>query len=56
MYRRYINSFIDSPYYATGVVMLSYDEHGGLYDHVKPMTVVAPDNIPPISPKILEAR
>jgi phospholipase C len=42
-----INSFISSSYYATGVVLMSYDEHGGLYDHVKPITVAAPDNIPP---------
>jgi phospholipase C len=41
-----INAFINSSYYATGALLMSYDEHGGLYDHVKPMTVVAPDNIP----------
>ncbi len=42
-----INAFINSSYYATGVFLLSYDEHGGLYDHVPPITVVAPDNIAP---------
>jgi phospholipase C len=44
----FINAFINSSYYATGVFFLSYDEHGGLYDHVPPITVVAPDNIAPI--------
>jgi phospholipase C len=43
----FINAFINSSYYATGAFFLSYDEHGGLYDHVKPITVAAPDNIPP---------
>ena len=42
-----INAFINSSYYTTGVLLMSYDEHGGLYDHVKPLTVPAPDNIPP---------
>ncbi len=43
----YINAFINSAAYANGVFFLSYDEHGGLYDHVPPIKVLAPDNIPP---------
>ena len=45
----FINAFINSSYYKTGALFLAYDEHGGLYDHVKPITVPAPDNIPPIT-------
>jgi phospholipase C len=30
------------------VFILTYDDPGGLYDHVPPFTEVAPDNIPPM--------
>lgn len=43
----FINAFIASSYYAKGAFFLTYDEHGGLYDHIPPITVVAPDNYPP---------
>jgi phospholipase C len=47
----YVKSIIDavmaSPAWHDTVFILAYDEGGGLYDHVPPFTVVAPDNIPP---------
>jgi phospholipase C len=42
-----VNAFLASSSWPTSVMFLAFDEGGGLYDHVKPLTVVAPDNIPP---------
>jgi phospholipase C len=42
-----INALINSSAWPTSVLLLGYDEHGGLYDHVRPITVPAPDSIPP---------
>jgi phospholipase C len=42
-----INSFIKSQYYKDSIFILSYDEGGGLYDHVGPFQTVNPDGIPP---------
>jgi phospholipase C len=36
-----------SPAWHDSVFILAYDEGGGLYDHVPPFTVVAPDATPP---------
>lgn len=47
----YVKSLIDalmnSPAWHDSVFILAYDEGGGLYDHVPPFTVVAPDDNPP---------
>jgi len=43
-----INAFLQSPIYQNSVFILTYDDPGGLYDHVPPFTEVAPDNIPPM--------
>jgi phospholipase C len=47
----YVKSLIDalmaSPAWHDSVFILAYDEGGGLYDHVPPFTVVAPDATPP---------
>jgi phospholipase C len=47
----YVKSIIDalmaSPAWHDSVFVLGFDEGGGLYDHVPPYTVVAPDSIPP---------
>lgn len=47
----YVKSIIDalmaSPAWHDSVFILAYDEGGGLYDHVPPFTVVAPDATPP---------
>ncbi len=43
-----INAFLASPIYQNSVFILTYDEGGGLYDHVVPFAEPAPDNIPPM--------
>jgi phospholipase C len=42
-----IDPFLRSKAYANSVFFLSFDEGGGLYDHVPLLAVPAPDNIPP---------
>jgi phospholipase C len=36
-----------SPAWERTLLIYTYDEHGGYYDHVAPATTVAPDDIPP---------
>jgi phospholipase C len=43
-----INAFVQSPVYKDGVFVLTYDEFGGLYDHVPPISVPNPDGIKPM--------
>jgi phospholipase C len=42
-----INALMNSSSWKDSVFILSFDEWGGVYDHVKPAAAVAPDNIPP---------
>jgi len=48
----YVESLIDplmaSPSWKDSVFILTYDEPGGLYDHVPPVPTVSPDGIAPI--------
>ena len=44
----FINAFLQSPVYQNSAFILTYDEGGGLYDHVPPFKEVAPDSIPPM--------
>jgi phospholipase C len=41
---RVINALISSTNWKDSVLFLTYDESGGLYDHVPPMSTVAPDD------------
>jgi phospholipase C len=41
----YITPFLNSPSWKDSVFILSWDEHGGFYDHVAPQPAVAPDNV-----------
>lgn len=41
-----MNGLMASPNWKDSALFLSYDEAGGLYDHVPPQPAVAPDNIP----------
>jgi len=41
------NALINSPSWKDSVMFITYDEGGGLYDHVPPMQTVNPDGIPP---------
>ena len=43
-----ISALMNSPAWADSVFILTYDEAGGLYDHVGPFQEVLPDNIAPI--------
>jgi phospholipase C len=42
-----INTLINSPSWPDSAFILTYDEGGGLYDHVRPAREVKPDNIAP---------
>ncbi|MGZ4814939.1 MAG: alkaline phosphatase family protein, partial [Terriglobales bacterium] len=42
-----INAFISSPVYADSIFILTWDEPGGLYDHVAPQPMAAPDDVAP---------
>ena len=37
-----------SPQWGSSALFLTYDEHGGFYDHVPPPPACVPDDIPPI--------
>src|SRR6185437_5848920 len=43
-----INALLNSPSWKDSVLIQTYDEGGGLYDHVAPMSVPNPDGIPPM--------
>jgi len=42
-----VNAFINSPVYANSVLIVTWDEPGGLYDHVAPQPMPAPDDVAP---------
>jgi phospholipase C len=44
---RVVNAVFQSPNWKNTVLVYTYDEHGGYYDHVAPPPAVKPDNIPP---------
>jgi phospholipase C len=41
------NAVFDSPNWKNTVMIYTYDEHGGYYDHVPPPAAIKPDNIAP---------
>jgi phospholipase C len=43
-----INAVLASPLWPRAAVFLTYDEHGGFYDHVPPPAACLPDDIPPM--------
>ena len=43
-----INGLMTSSYWSDSVFILTYDEFGGLYDHVSPQPAVSPDGIKPV--------
>jgi phospholipase C len=45
--KKIIDAVMASPAWQSTVFILTFDEGGALYDHVPPITVPAPDNIPP---------
>jgi phospholipase C len=44
---RVINAVMSGPAWPTTLLIWTYDEHGGYYDHVPPPPAFAPDTIPP---------
>src|SRR5437868_712195 len=44
---RAINAVMQSPTWRNTVLIWTYDEHGGYFDHVAPPPAIKPDNIPP---------
>jgi phospholipase C len=43
-----VNAVMTSPQWPSSALFLTYDEHGGFYDHVKPPAACEPDDIPPL--------
>jgi len=42
-----VNAVVAGPNWPETMLIWTYDEHGGYYDHVPPPTAVPPDDIPP---------
>jgi phospholipase C len=42
-----VKAVLESPAWARTLLVYTYDEHGGYYDHVPPPAAIAPDSIPP---------
>ena len=42
-----VNSLMSGPGWPSTMLIWTYDEHGGYYDHVPPPAAVPPDDIPP---------
>ena len=43
-----INALVKSPNWTSSALFLTWDEHGGFYDHVAPPAAVPPDDIAPM--------
>jgi phospholipase C len=46
--RDVIQALFDSPDWLSSALFLTYDEHGGFYDHVPPPRAPVPDDVPPM--------
>jgi phospholipase C len=44
---RIVNAVLESPTWEKTVLIWTYDEHGGYFDHVPPVPAVKPDRVPP---------
>ena len=42
-----VTAVMSGPDWPTTMLIWTYDEHGGYYDHVPPPTALAPDDVPP---------
>ncbi|MBO0830881.1 MAG: hypothetical protein J2P29_02815, partial [Actinobacteria bacterium] len=42
-----VNAVMSGPGWSKTLLVWTYDEHGGYYDHVPPPSALAPDDIPP---------
>jgi phospholipase C len=43
-----VKAILASPAWPRTLLLYTYDEHGGYYDHVPPPAAIAPDSIPPV--------
>jgi phospholipase C len=43
-----VEALASSPAWEKTLLIITYDEHGGYYDHVPPPVALAPDSIPPV--------
>src|SRR5262249_31067799 len=43
-----VRAVMESPNWKSTALFLTYDEHGGYYDHVPPPRAIKPDNIAPL--------
>jgi phospholipase C len=43
-----VKAVLDSPAWPRTLLIYTYDEHGGYYDHVPPPAAIAPDSIAPV--------
>jgi len=43
-----IDALFKSPNWSSSALFLTYDEHGGFFDHVPPPAAIPPDDIPPM--------
>ncbi len=43
-----VNAVLTSPNWSTTALFLTYDENGGIYDHVAPPAACEPDNLQPV--------
>lgn len=43
-----VNALMESPAWEKTLLVWTYDEHGGYFDHVPPPPAIAPDDIPPL--------
>ena len=46
-----VHALFKSPQWSKSALFITYDEHGGLYDHVAPPSACAPDAVLPILEK-----
>jgi phospholipase C len=44
-----VNAVLSGPKWARSLLVWTYDEHGGYYDHVPPPAAVTPDDVPPMT-------
>ena len=43
-----VKAILESPAWPRTLLIYTYDEHGGYYDHVPPPAAIKPDSIPPV--------
>ena len=48
MIAQVVEALANGPGWANSLLVLTYDEHGGYYDHVPPPVALAPDSLPPV--------